>query len=219
MTIVNKEAVKEFQTFSSITELDQTVRGYLFRHKYTFLPSTEKVLKCIWRNAGDVYGVCDYTLDKIETEVKLSRNQVDRAINQLIRLNIIESILTPRDVGKRRILLVIQPDMDYTKFSKEEEMIGLSSLESIPKDFIDFGTSYFSEEKVHQLWAYVLELEKNSETDIPLGELLDEVISALIDSTALISGVPAEVREKLFYQNVEKLFHAEEKKLVEFNRL
>ncbi|MGY3716236.1 hypothetical protein ACWE42_12020 [Sutcliffiella cohnii] len=211
MTIVNKEAVKEFQTFSSITELDQTVRGYLFRHKYTFLPSTEKVLKCIWRNAGDVYGVCDYTLDKIETEVKLSRKQVDRAINQLIRLNIIERILTPRDVGKRLILLVIQPDMDYTKFSKEEEMIGLSSLERIPKDFIDFGTSYFSEEKVRQLWAHVLEMEKNSETDIPLGELLDEVISALIDSTALISGVPAEVREKLFYQNVEKLFHAEKK--------
>lgn len=116
-----------FQTFPSITELDQTVRGYLYKYKYTLLPSTEKVLKCIWRNAGEVYGVCHCTVEKIATEAKISERQVGRALNQLIKLNVISRVPTYKENGAQsRNLLVIQPDFNYTAISKEDDDAGLS---------------------------------------------------------------------------------------------
>ncbi|MED4019156.1 hypothetical protein [Sutcliffiella cohnii] len=116
-----------FQTFPSITELDQTVRGYLYKYKYTLLPSTEKVLKCIWRNAGEVYGVCHCTVEKIATEAKISERQVGRALNQLIKLNVISRVPTYKENGAQsRNLLVIQPDFNYTAISKEDDEAGLS---------------------------------------------------------------------------------------------
>ena len=49
MEKLNYETIKTYQSFTSIDELDQSVRGFLYKFKSSLSDGTVKVLHFIWK--------------------------------------------------------------------------------------------------------------------------------------------------------------------------
>ena len=109
MEKLNYEVIQSYQSFSTIEEMDQAVRGFLYKHKAALSEGTLNVLKFIWRHSVKVIGVSFAKYDTIAQEVQISRRTVIRAIKQLESLGLIKKIPTARMNGKQGVnLLVIQ---------------------------------------------------------------------------------------------------------------
>ena len=110
MDRLNYETIKNYQSFTSIDEMDQAVRGFLYKFKSTLSEGTLKVLRFLWRYSVKVVGVSFAKYDTIAAEVNVSRRTVMRAIKVLAELNFIKKIPTARMNGKQGVnLYVIQP--------------------------------------------------------------------------------------------------------------
>ncbi|APH06434.1 helix-turn-helix domain-containing protein [Bacillus weihaiensis] len=104
------EAVKGYQSFSSVEEMDKAVRGFLYHHKQELSEGTLKVLTFIWTHSTKVIGVSFAKHETIAKDVGLSRRTVMRAIHKLESLRILSKIPTIRPNGKQGVnILVIQP--------------------------------------------------------------------------------------------------------------
>ena len=126
MEKLNFEIIQSYQSFSTIAEMDQAVRGFLYKHKSALSEGTMKVLKFIWRHSVKVIGVSFAKYDTIAAEVQISRRTVIRATKQLESLGIIKKIPTARMNGKQGVnLLVIQP------FQSIEEVKNNMSLQDV----------------------------------------------------------------------------------------
>jgi DNA-binding Lrp family transcriptional regulator len=109
MEKLNYEVIQSYQSFSTITEMDQAVRGFLYKHKAALSEGTLNVLKFIWRYSVKVIGVSFAKYGTIAAVVQISRRTVIRAIKQLESLGLIKKIPTVRMNGKQGVnLLVIQ---------------------------------------------------------------------------------------------------------------
>jgi hypothetical protein len=107
---LNYETIETYTSFSTIEEMDQAVRGFLYKHKSSLSDGTIKVLTFIWRHSVKVIGVSFAKYDYIAEHVQLSRRTVIRVIKTLESLAIIKKIPTARMNGKQGVnLLVIQP--------------------------------------------------------------------------------------------------------------
>jgi DNA-binding Lrp family transcriptional regulator len=110
MEKLNYEIIQSYQSFKSIEEMDQAVRGFLYKHKASLSEGMIKVLTFIWRHSVKVIGVSFAKYDTIAKGVELSRRTVIRAVNKLESLGMIMKIPTARMNGKQGVnLLVIQP--------------------------------------------------------------------------------------------------------------
>ena len=110
MDQLNYETIKNYQSFTSIHEMDQAVRGFLYTFKSTLSQGTLKVLRFLWRYSVKVVGVSFAKYDTIATGVNVSRRTVIRAVKVLAELNFIKKIPTARMSGKQGVnLYVIQP--------------------------------------------------------------------------------------------------------------
>jgi hypothetical protein len=106
---LNYETIQTYQSFPTIEEMDQSVRGFLYKYKSSLSDGTIKVLNFIWRHSVKVIGVSFAKYDYIAEHVQLSRRTVIRAIKTLESLGIIKKIPTSRMNGKQGVnLLVIQ---------------------------------------------------------------------------------------------------------------
>ncbi|WP_100333591.1 helix-turn-helix domain-containing protein [Bacillus alkalisoli] len=157
MLITNEETMKSFQSFSSVTELDQTVRGYFYHYKNSMSLNTQKVLNFIWKNSVEVYGASSCSIKTIANEVGSSERQVNRALNKLIEMKIVKRIPTYRESGARDVnILVIQP------FPHKERKTSMttapkSSIDiSMPIQFRTIGELFLPPEQVKHLWQCVL---------------------------------------------------------------
>jgi hypothetical protein len=115
---LNYKTIQTYKSFSTIEEMDQAVRGFLYKHKSSLSDGTIKVLTFIWRHSVKVIGVSFAKYDYIAEHVQLSRRTVIRAIKTLEVLSIIKKIPTARMNGKQGVnLLVIQPfqTVDFLK--------------------------------------------------------------------------------------------------------
>ena len=177
----NEETMKSFQSFSSVTELDQTVRGYLYKYKNVMSAHTQKVLNLIWRKSDEVYGVSSCSIKTIAKEVGSSERQVNRALNQLITLGIVKRIPTYRESGARDVnILVIQP-FPHEERNNSIAVAPKSSLEiSMPIEFKMIGGVYLPTEQVEKLWQCVLVAYENVEVEKPLEELMEMVLHVLV---------------------------------------
>jgi DNA-binding Lrp family transcriptional regulator len=110
MEKLNYEIIQSYQSFKTIEEMDQAVRGFLYKHKASLSEGIIKVLKFIWRHSVKILGVSFAKYDTIANGVELSRRTVIRAVNKLEILGMIKKIPTARMNGKQGVnLLVIQP--------------------------------------------------------------------------------------------------------------
>ena len=110
MEKLNYETIKHYQSFTSIDEMDQAVRGFLYKFKSSLSDGAMKVLRFIWNYSVKVVGVSFAKYDTIATGVGLSRRTVIRAVKALEELSFIKKISTARMNGKQGAnLLVIQP--------------------------------------------------------------------------------------------------------------
>ena len=110
MEKLNFEVIQSYQSFSTIEEMDQAVRGFLYKYKAALSEGTMNVLKFIWRHSVKVIGVSFAKYDTIAAGVQISRRTVIRATKQLESLGMIKKIPTARMNGKQGVnLLVIQP--------------------------------------------------------------------------------------------------------------
>ncbi|MBZ5750379.1 helix-turn-helix domain-containing protein [Metabacillus rhizolycopersici] len=110
MDKLNFDIIQSYQSFSTIAEMDQAVRGFLYKHKSSLSEGTMKVLKFIWSHSVKVIGVSFAKYDTIADGVQISRRTVIRATKQLESLGVIKKIPTARMNGKQGVnLLVIQP--------------------------------------------------------------------------------------------------------------
>ncbi|MGM7722866.1 helix-turn-helix domain-containing protein [Metabacillus sp. Hm71] len=104
------ENIQSYQSFSTIEEMDQAVRGFLYLHKSSLSDSTLNVLTFIWRHSVKVIGVSFAKYDTIADAIEISRRTVIRAMKKLESLGIIKKIPTARMNGKQGVnLLIIQP--------------------------------------------------------------------------------------------------------------
>lgn len=104
------EMVRSYQSFQSVEELDQAVRGFLYKHKISLSDGTLKVLQYIWRHSVKVFGVSFALYQTIAKEVGLHKRTVIRAVNKLVELGLIKKVPTSRESGKQGVnLLIIQP--------------------------------------------------------------------------------------------------------------
>lgn len=104
------ETMKNYQSFATIEEMDQSVRGFLYVNKSSLSDGTLKVLHFIWRHSVKVAGVSFAKYDTIAKEIGVSRRTVIRAVNQLEQLHFLKRVPTVRLNGKQGVnLLVLQP--------------------------------------------------------------------------------------------------------------
>ncbi|MFZ0445773.1 MAG: helix-turn-helix domain-containing protein [Bacillus sp. (in: firmicutes)] len=110
MEKLNYKTIKHYQSFTSIHEMDQNVRGFLYKFKSSLSDGAMKVLQFLWNYSVKVVGVSFAKYDTIATGVGLSRRTVIRAVKALEELSFIKKIPTARMNGKQGTnLLVIQP--------------------------------------------------------------------------------------------------------------
>ncbi|MBD1381303.1 helix-turn-helix domain-containing protein [Metabacillus arenae] len=109
MEKLNYETIQRYQSFQTKEEMDQSVRGFLYKHKAELSDGTLSVLSHIWKYSVKVVGVSFAKYDYIAEHVKLSRRTVIRAVKKLEESRIIKKIPTARLNGKQGVnLLVIQ---------------------------------------------------------------------------------------------------------------
>ena len=65
MEKLNYETIKTYQSFTSIHEMDQSVRGFLYKFKSSLSDGTVKVLHFIWKYSVKVVGVSFAKYDTI----------------------------------------------------------------------------------------------------------------------------------------------------------
>ncbi|WP_338471617.1 helix-turn-helix domain-containing protein [Niallia sp. XMNu-256] len=110
MEKLNYEIIKQYQSFTSIDEMDLAVRGFLYKFKSSLSEGVIKVLNFLWRYSVKVVGVSFAKYDTIANEISLSRRTVIRAVKLLEELLFLKKIPTARMNGKQGVnLLVIQP--------------------------------------------------------------------------------------------------------------
>jgi hypothetical protein len=63
MEKLNFDIIQSYQSFSTIAEMDQAVRGFLYKHKSSLSEGTMKVLKFIWRHSSDWCIICQIRYD------------------------------------------------------------------------------------------------------------------------------------------------------------
>ena len=110
MQRLNYDTIKHYQSFTSIQEMDQAVRGFLYKFKSTLSDGATKVLHFLWKYSVKVVGVSFAKYDTIADGVGVSRRTVIRAVKVLEELSFLKKIPTSRMNGKQGVnLLVIQP--------------------------------------------------------------------------------------------------------------
>lgn len=103
------ETIKKYQSFQTIEEMDQAVRGFLYKHKAELSKGTLAVLKLVWKHSVKVIGVSFAKYEYIAEQLKVSRRTVIRAINHLMERGILKKVPTVRSNGKQGVnVLVIQ---------------------------------------------------------------------------------------------------------------
>ena len=120
MERLNYDTIKSYQSFKSMEEMDEAVRGFLYIHKAALSNGTIDVLKFIWRYSVKVIGVSFAKYDTIASETGLSRRTVIRSIQTLEKLEIIKKIPTSRMNGKQGVnLIIIQPYEPITELKNK----------------------------------------------------------------------------------------------------
>ncbi|HZH59207.1 MAG TPA: helix-turn-helix domain-containing protein [Metabacillus sp.] len=118
MERLNYDTIRSYQSFLTVEDMDQAVRGFLYVHKSSLSEGTKKVLNFIWRHSVKVIGVSFAKYDTIANEVELNRRTVIRAVKTLESLGILKKIPTSRMNGKQGVnLLIIQ------QFEKVDDLI------------------------------------------------------------------------------------------------
>jgi len=106
----NFELLQSYQSFNTIEEMDQAVRGFLYKHKEELSEGTISVLTQIWRHSVKVIGVSFARNDYLAEQANVSRRTVIRALNVLMEKGLIKKIPTARKTGKQGVnILIIQP--------------------------------------------------------------------------------------------------------------
>ena len=215
LLIANEETMKSFQSFSSVTELDQTVRGYLYKYKNVMSAHTQKVLNLIWRKSDEVYGVSSCSIKTIAKEVGSSERQVNRALNQLITLGIVKRIPTYRESGARDVnILVIQPFPHEVRNNSMAVVSKTSLNTSIPIEFKTLGELYLPTEQVEKLWQCVLVAYDNVEVEKPLEDMMEMALHVLIRTVykSFLEESGWKKMERYFYFSVVKGFLEERRR-------
>ncbi|QST00981.1 hypothetical protein IMZ31_05260 [Pontibacillus sp. ALD_SL1] len=107
---MNINHLKNYQTFSSVNELDQHVRGFLRRYKWELSEGNLEILTYIWRHSVKYPGVSFAKVNTIVSTTGRSRSTVIRTINRFENMNLIKRVATIRPNGKRGVnLLLFQP--------------------------------------------------------------------------------------------------------------
>ncbi|MBU7592457.1 helix-turn-helix domain-containing protein [Metabacillus halosaccharovorans] len=110
MQKLNYDTMKSYQSFSTIEEMDHSVRGFLYTYKSSLSEGTLKVLTFIWRHSVKVFGVSFAKYDTIAAGVELNRRTVIRVVKTLENLGFLKKVPTARMNGKQGVnLLIIQP--------------------------------------------------------------------------------------------------------------
>ena len=109
MEKLNYDTIQKYQSFTTIEEMDKSVRGFLYKHKAELSEGTLAVLHLIWKHSVKVVGVSFAKYDYIAEQVGLSKRTVIRAVKLLEERGIIKKIPTKRMNGKQGVnLLIIQ---------------------------------------------------------------------------------------------------------------
>ncbi|MED4014657.1 helix-turn-helix domain-containing protein [Sutcliffiella cohnii] len=110
MVKLSYEMMKSNQSFQSVNELDQSVRGFLYLYKGQLSEGTMNVLKFIWRHSTEVPGVLFIKYHAIAESVGVSRRTVIRAVNKLEQLGFLSKTHTARQSGIQAAnVFIIQP--------------------------------------------------------------------------------------------------------------
>lgn len=131
----NYESIRSYQSFSTIEEMDQAVRGFLYKNKAALSEGTFNVLKFIWKHSVKVVGVSFAKHDTIAEAVQLSRRTVIRAVKKLEDLGILKKIPTARMNGKQGVnILVLQPfeaiDHQLNKMSPQDVTVPVTPIKA-----------------------------------------------------------------------------------------
>jgi len=106
----NYETIKKYQSFATVEEMDNAVRGFLYKHKAELSEGTMAVLMQIWRHSVKVIGVSFAKYDYIAEQANVSRRTAIRAVKALKELGLIKKIPTARMNGKRGVNILILQD-------------------------------------------------------------------------------------------------------------
>lgn len=104
---MNFAEIKQYQSFQTLTQLNEAVRAFLYRHKAELSDGTVKVLKFIWKHSCKVLGVSFAKYDYIANGAELSKRTVIRAVNTLEEYGILKRVPTKKPNGKRGVNLLV----------------------------------------------------------------------------------------------------------------
>jgi predicted transcriptional regulator len=92
-------AFKQFQSFSSVEDMNMAIRRFLYTYKHELTPSIVDVLKTISRYSCKLVGVCFTKIDTLSLQANVSRSTVERAIRTLKQYGVLKVQRTQRKVG------------------------------------------------------------------------------------------------------------------------
>lgn len=128
---MNINHLKSYQTFSSVHELDQHVRGFLRRYKWELSEGNLEILTYIWRHSVKYPGVSFAKVNTIVTTTGRSRSTVIRTINRFENMNLIKRVATIRPNGKRGVnLLLFQPQEAF--FTPHDDTLPDTAVDTVP---------------------------------------------------------------------------------------
>ncbi|PMC35993.1 hypothetical protein CJ195_17225 [Bacillus sp. UMB0899] len=202
MQKLNYDTIKSYQSFPTIEEMDQAVRGFLYTYKSSLSEGTLKVLTFIWRHSVKVIGVSFAKYDTIADEVELNRRTVIRVVKTLENLGLIKKVPTARMNGKQGVnLLVIQP------FQSIEELLPNNTS---PHDVTLDVTPNKTENKQSSLCENKTKIRTNVtelENTEPVEQLKSNTFNSISDHEIDESFLPEIVHIK-FIEAVKPFFHA-----------
>ncbi|HJV46723.1 MAG TPA: helix-turn-helix domain-containing protein [Bacillota bacterium] len=106
----NYSQFKQYSTFTSIEELNLTIRHFLYLHSHELTPATVKVFKTISKYACKILGVCFAKVSSLSTIIGISERTIRRAFIILEQHGVLKRIPTQRKQGgDGHNLYVIQP--------------------------------------------------------------------------------------------------------------
>ncbi|MFC0271446.1 hypothetical protein ACFFIX_08260 [Metabacillus herbersteinensis] len=96
METANYAAMKQYQSFNAIEEMNTSIREFLYNYSHEIPKSAVECIKVLSRYACKIIGVAWIKIDTLATILSVSRSTVERALRLLKKHGIIQSIPTFR---------------------------------------------------------------------------------------------------------------------------
>ncbi len=207
MLLNTESTYQSLQSFSSIEDMNKSVKHYKQVYKSKMTKSTYEILDALSQYSCVYFGVSYISQRKLAEQLDISYKTVQRGINSLVELGIIKKYETKRVTGDKRqstnIFVIIpmndQPEMSNQEtpiqnsksintydtkieFDREskESLIKKGLVSKLPSTLKRVLAPFFDADKLYQLSGIVFKAKSSVDKSIQLEEHESDYYNAIL---------------------------------------